>query len=124
MNLPVYGGSVVYTECFSIAKIPGGYVTACGQGMETEEGKGVEGDPRADWRGTQVAVDMKGRMRWYRMDNWGLGLKEDGKILPTTSSAFEWVSTTPEDPSSLVFFTDEAFGFGFATFDLSKLEEQ
>ena len=63
-NLPIYGGSVVYTECFSIAKIPGGYVTACGQGMETEEGKGVKGDPRGDWRGTPVAVDMNGNMMW------------------------------------------------------------
>ena len=63
-NLPIYGGSVVYTECFSIAKIPGGYVTACGQGMETEEGKGVKGDPRGDWRGTPVAVDNNGNMMW------------------------------------------------------------
>ena len=63
-NLPIYGGSVVYTECFSIAKIPGGYVTACGQGMEREEGGGVKGDPRGDWRGTPVAVDMDGNMMW------------------------------------------------------------
>lgn len=92
--------------------------------METEEGQGVEGDPRANWRGTSVIVDSKGKMRSYRMDNWGVGLKEDGQIIPTASSAFEWVSTTPEDPSSLVFFTDEAYGFGFATYDLSKLEGQ
>ena len=63
-NVPIYGGSVVYTECFSLAKIPGGYVTACGQGMETEEGGGVKGDPRGDWRGTPVAVDMNGNMMW------------------------------------------------------------
>ena len=63
--------------------------------METEEGGGVQGDPRGDWRGTAVAVDMDGAMMWkdilslilkvsekqsvfektndisrYRMDNW------------------------------------------------------
>ena len=63
-NLPIYGGSLVYTECFSIAKIPNGYAVACGQGMETEEGGGVQGDPRGDWRGTAVAVDMDGAMMW------------------------------------------------------------
>ena len=64
INLPIYGGSVVYTECFSIAKIPNGYAVACGQGMETEEGGGVQGDPRGDWRGTAVGVDMDGAMIW------------------------------------------------------------
>ena len=63
-NLPQHGGAAVYTECFSVAKIPGGYVTSCGQGMETEEGMGVNGDPRGDWRGTPVAVDMNGNMLW------------------------------------------------------------
>ena len=124
INLPIYGGSLVYTECFSIAKIPGGYVTACGQGMETEEGKGVKGDPRADWRGTAVAVSCCGKMDWYRMENWGVGLKENGKVLKTASSAYEWISANPEDPNSLLFISDEAFGFGFATYDLSKLEQE
>ena len=32
--------------------------------METEEGGGVQGDPRGDWRGTVVAVDMDGAMMW------------------------------------------------------------
>ena len=63
-NLPTYGGSIVYTGCFSNAKIPNGYAVACGQGMETEEGGGVQGDPRGDWRGTAVAVDMDGAMMW------------------------------------------------------------
>ena len=40
-NLPQYGGAAIFTECFSIAKIPDGYVTSCGQGMETEKGGGV-----------------------------------------------------------------------------------
>ena len=92
--------------------------------METEEGKGVKGDPRADWRGTAVAVSCCGKMDWYRMENWGVGLKENGKVLKTASSAYEWISANPEDPNSLLFISDEAFGFGFATYDLSKLEQE
>ena len=119
-NLPIYGGSLVYTECFSIAKVPNGYAVACGQGMETEEGGGVKGDPRGDWRGTTVGVDMSGAMMWYRMDNWGVGMKEDGKEIPTASSAFEWIASHPKDSSNVFFTTDEAYGMGFAAFDLTQ----
>lgn len=54
------------------------------------------------------------------MDNWGIGNKEDGKEVPTASSAYEWVSVNPESPQTMFITTDEAWGMGFATFDLTK----
>ena len=106
-----------------MAKISGGYVAACGQGMENEK-TGIKGDPRIDWRGTPVAVDMNGNMIWYRMDNWGVGNidEEDGTQIPTASSAYEWVSVDPSSPSTMYITTDEAWGMGFATFDLTQQE--
>ena len=46
------------------------------------------------------------------MDNWGVGMKEDGKTIPTASSAFEWIASHPKDPSNVFFTTDEAYGMG------------
>ena len=54
------------------------------------------------------------------MDNWGVGMKEDGKAIPTASSAFEWIASHPKDPSNVFFTTDEAYGMGFAAFDLTR----
>lgn len=54
------------------------------------------------------------------MDNWGIGNKEDGKEIPTASSAYEWVSVNPESPQTMFITTDEAWGMGFATFDLTQ----
>ena len=56
----------------------------------------------------------------YRMDNWGVGMKEDGKAIPTASSAFEWIASYSKDPSNVFFTTDEAYGMGFAAFDLTR----
>ena len=54
------------------------------------------------------------------MDNLGVGIKEDGKTIPTASSAFEWIASHPKDPSNVFFTTDEAYGMGFASFDLAR----
>ena len=55
------------------------------------------------------------------MDNWGIGNKEEnGSDMPTASSAYEWVSVNPESPQTMFITTDEAWGMGFATFDLTK----
>ena len=35
------------------------------------------------------------------MDNLGVGIKEDGKTIPTASSAFEWIASHPKDPSNV-----------------------
>ena len=57
----------------------------------------------------------------YRTDNWGHGRKEGGKDIPTSSSAYEWVSSSP-DSNFLMFTTDEAMGMGFSIMDLTKQE--
>ena len=54
------------------------------------------------------------------MDIWGVGMGEDGKTFPTASIALEWIASHPKDPSNVVFTTDEAFGIGFAAFDLAR----
>ena len=57
----------------------------------------------------------------YRTDNWGHGLKEDGKEITTSSSAYEWVSSDPN--SNFIYFTsDEAMGMGYAVMDVTKQE--
>ena len=63
------------------------------------------------------------------MDNWGpdpRGLQEcidEGESASACSdvgtSAYEWVSYDPSDPTTLVFFSDEAMGFGYSTIDLT-----
>ena len=35
------------------------------------------------------------------MDNLGVGIKEDGKTIPTASSAFELIASHPKDPSNV-----------------------
>ena len=119
-----YGGAMVYTECWSIKTIPTGYVLACGQGIENCNNSEVAasvltqctaGDHRINWRGLAIAFTHSGAFDWYRMDNWGPG---PGETL-TSSSAYEWVSYDPSDPTTLVFFSDEAAGFGFSTMDLN-----
>ena len=54
------------------------------------------------------------------MDNWGIGNMDEGKEMPTASSAYEWVTSHPDHPETLFFTTDEAWGMGFATFDLNQ----
>ena len=75
--LPAMGHVMVYTECWSIAAIPTGYVLACGQGLEgcdhfseTPVDQSLveqcKTDPRLAWRGVAVAVDFDGNIDWYR----------------------------------------------------------
>lgn len=107
------GGSLVFTECWGITKTPTGYAVACGQGIENHAHKG---DPRVDWRGTAVGVNFDGTMDWYRMDNWGPEQPGQG----TSSAAYEWVTMHPDDPTTLVFISDDAYGFAFATHDTTQ----
>ena len=121
------GTSVVYTECFGMAAIPTGYVLACGQGIEgcpeqSDWDASVDAacatDPRRDWRGLAIAINgQAGAVDWYNLANWGPGEPNE----PTSSSAYESVSFDPSDPTTLVFFSDEAFGFGFSTYDTTQL---
>ena len=121
------GTSVVYTECFGMAAIPTGYVLSCGQGIEgcpaqSDWDASVDAacatDPRRDWRGLAIAINgQTGAIDWYNLANWGPGEPNE----PTSSSAYEWVSFDPSDPTTLVFFSDEAFGFGFSTYDTTQL---
>ena len=57
----------------------------------------------------------------YQTDNWGHGLKIGGQEIPTSSSAYEWVSSDPN--SDLIYFTtDEAMGKGYALMDMTQQE--
>merc|ERR1719394_541471 len=55
----------------------GGYVAACGQGIEGCQVAQLaqslvnqcKTDPRSNWRGAAVAVGTDGKMDWYRLDN-------------------------------------------------------
>ena len=93
-GLTYFGKTMVLTECWGLAKIPGGYAAACGQGIEgCQVGQLAQSlvdqcktDPRSNWRGAAVAVGNDGKMDWYRLDNW------DDKVGQTASSAYEWIS--------------------------------
>ena len=84
-GLTYFGKTMVLTECWGLAKIPGGYAAACGQGIEgCQVGQLAQSlvdqcktDPRSNWRGAAVAVGNDGKMDWYRLDNW------DDKICQT-----------------------------------------
>ena len=63
------------------------------------------------------------------MDNCGpdlRGLQEsidegetEAECSDVSTSAYEWVSYDPSDPTTLVFFSDEGMGFGYSTIDLT-----
>ena len=81
-----------------------------------------KGDPRVAWRGAAVGVNHDGTMDWYRVDNWGPPGGQPGDK-GTTSDAYEWVTMHPDDPTTLVFIGDNAYGFTFATYDTTQREQ-
>ena len=100
--------------------------------MDPSVNEACKTDPRGAWRGLAVAVDFDGNIDWYRLDSWGPDpkavqecLNEGGQLdvldgcNEVGTSAYEWVSYDPSDPTTLVFFSDEGMGFGYSTIDLT-----
>ena len=59
-------------------------------------------DPRRDWRGLAIAINgQTSAIDWYNLANWGPGEPNES----TASSAYEWVTFDPSDPTTLVFFS-------------------
>jgi len=113
-------GSLINTECFSIAKAYNefgdhdGFIVGCGNGIEgcpmfgyTDEAKDwCRHDPRKEWRSMLVRTNLEGTIVWYRQDNFW-----NGEENPVTSSS-EYVIS---HGNVIVSVNDESLGLGLQT---------
>jgi len=119
--------ALINNECWGISKTfdkdstHNGYALACGTGIEECSLDNMDKqlyetctkDPRQIWRALTIATDLSGKRIWSRMDNHQ---NESGDPNFAWNSASEYIYTNSNGKSTMI--TDEAMGFGFATFDV------